>query len=88
MGGISMQLFSAEYQLTLLPIVDAFAFFDAGFLGDQTWQFDGFFKSVGAGLRLQIMGNGPPLTIGMGFPLGAQDSTNVKRFFLDIGGRF
>ncbi|MEC7839405.1 MAG: outer membrane protein assembly factor BamA [Chlamydiota bacterium] len=87
-GGISMQMLSAEYQLKLWPIVDAFTFVDAGFLDETRWSFGNFNVSVGAGLRLQIMGNGPPLTIGMGYPIREKKDTNIKRFFFNVGGRF
>lgn len=88
MGGISMQLLSAEFQRRLLPIVDGFAFIDAGHLSEAHWDFGRFYTSIGCGVRLQIMGNGPPLTLGYGVPLNAKCDNDVKRFFMTIGGKF
>ncbi len=87
-GGISMQLLSAEYQRRIWPILDAFVFVDAGHLSLAHWDFGRFYTSVGYGVRLQIMGNGPPLTLGMGYPLNAKDDSDVKRFFMTVGGKF
>lgn len=87
-GGISMQLLSAEYQRRIWPILDVFAFVDAGSLTDTHWTFGKLYTSAGFGARLQIMGNGPPLTIGMGYPLNAESRSDVKRFFMTVGGRF
>ncbi len=88
-GGISLQLLSLEYQLRILPILDMFTFVDSGALSEETWDFSDLYTSVGAGVRLQIMGGGnPPLTVGMGFPLNAKSDTDVKKFFITVGGRF
>lgn len=88
-GGLSLQFLSLEYQYRIFPIVDGFTFVDIGSLTEDTWKFGKLYPSVGFGLRLQVLGNGsPPLTFGWGFPLGHIGSTNIKRFFIDIGGRF
>lgn len=87
-GGISMQLLSAEYQRMIMNRFDAFVFCDAGYLSEAHWDFGRLYTSIGIGARLQVMDNGPPLTIGLGFPLNAKEETDVKKFFLTIGGRF
>ncbi|MFQ5729128.1 MAG: outer membrane protein assembly factor BamA [Waddliaceae bacterium] len=87
-GGLSMQLFSVEYSKPLFPKLDAFLFFDAGSLSMDKWDFGRFFYSVGYGCRFQVFGNAPPLTVGMGYPLNPRSSSDVKRFFITVGGKF
>ncbi len=87
-GGVSMQLFSAEISRPVFSRVDAFVFADAGAISINTWQFGGYYYSVGYGARLKIFDGAPPLTIGMGYPLNAKDSSDVKKFFLQVGGKF
>lgn len=88
-GGLSLQYLSFEYQYRIFPIVDGFTFCDMGSLTDGTWEFGKLHTSVGFGFRMQVMGNGsPPLTFGWGFPLGKNRRTDIKRFFINIGGRF
>lgn len=87
-GGISLALLSAEYSLKLASKLDGFFFLDGGelararlFVGDINW-------SVGYGIRLKVFENGPPLCMGMGYPLNAKDKSDEKRFFWTLGGRF
>lgn len=87
-GGISLTLFSAEYNRKLYEKLDVFLFFDAGelsrarlFVGDLNY-------SVGYGIRLKVFEAYPPIQIGMGYPLNAKDRSDVKRFFWALGGRF
>lgn len=89
-GGLSMQLFTAEYNYQLNERIDLFAFFDAGSLNSDPWKIGRIYQSVGYGARVFIMGNGgPPLTFGMGYPLNPQNKDNdVKNFFLQVGGKF
>lgn len=87
-GGISLQMLSLEYQRRIFSRLDSFLFCDAGYLSDRKWNFGPLYTSIGIGCRLHIMDNGPPLTIGLGFPLRATDSTNVKKFFMNVGGSF
>ncbi len=87
-GGISLQLCSAEFSYILNERMDAFAFFDAGSLSSRQWHIGRIFRSVGYGMRLYIMGNGPPLTFGMGYPLNPRNRGDVKKFFLQVDGRF
>lgn len=88
-GGLSMQLFTAEYNYQLNERIDIFAFFDAGSLTSNPWQVGRIYQAVGYGARVFILGNGgPPLTLGMGYPLNPKDDEDVKKFFLQVGGKF
>lgn len=87
-GGMSLQMLSAEYQRRIFSRLDAFLFCDAGYLSERKWDFGPFYTSIGIGCRLKIIDGGPPLTLGLGFPLRATDSTNIKRFFMNVGGCF
>ncbi|MDP1836346.1 MAG: outer membrane protein assembly factor BamA [Chlamydiales bacterium] len=87
-GGISLTLFSAEYNHKFWDRLDGFLFVDGGelsrarlFFGDINW-------SAGYGARLKVFENGPPLCVGMGYPLNAKSKSDEKRFFWTIGGRF
>lgn len=87
-GGISMQLYSYELSRRLWKRLDAFAFFDAGYLSNHKWRFHTPWFSCGGGIRFQIFETTPPLTVGYGFPLNAPEKTDIKRFFISIGGKF
>lgn len=87
-GGISLQLLSLEYARILHSRVEGFVFFDAGHLSDKQWHVGRFSTSVGYGARIQLFGGMPPLTLGMGYPLNPQNRSQVKRFFLTVGGNF
>lgn len=90
-GGLSLVLFSAEYNKPLLPVADFFLFSDAGFLTDRSWDVntDHLKVSVGFGLKLALMGPAsPPVVIGYGFPLNADRRSDIKRFFISMGARF
>lgn len=87
-GGVSMQLFSAEYAFNLFKRVDGFLFTDAGHLSMKTFNFGRLSTSVGFGTRIKLFDSTPPLTVGMGFPVNARDRGEVKRFFLTVGSRF
>ena len=87
-GGISLQLFSVELSRTVFSRMDAFVFADAGAISLRTWQLGGYYYSVGYGARVKIFEGAPPLTLGMGYPLNAKDRSDVKRFFLTVGGKF
>lgn len=87
-GGISLQMFSAEIVRRYFGKAEAFLFFDAGHLSMDHWDFGDFSYSTGVGARLEIMPNSPPLTIGYGFPINPKNNSEVKKFFLMVGGRF
>lgn len=87
-GGISLTLFSVEYNHKIFDKLDAFLFFDAGeltatrlFVGDLNY-------SAGYGIRLKVFEGAPPVCLGMGYPLNAASRGDIKRFFWTLGGRF
>lgn len=87
-GGVSMQLFSIEVSRSIFSRLEAFAFFDIGALSIDTWHVGPFFPAVGYGARIKVFDGAPPLVLGMGYPIGPQHSSDVKKFFLTVGGKF
>jgi len=84
-------LLSIEYNKPLLPVAEFFLFSDAGFLTTRSWDIntDKLKVSVGCGLKLAVMGPAsPPVVIGYGFPLNADNRSDIKRFFISMGARF
>lgn len=86
-GGISSAIFSAEYNQRILPILDAFVFFDAGSISMKRGNINRVQMSYGAGLRITV-GNGLPLTVGIGFPLNPTSRSEVQRPFFSMAGQF
>ena len=87
-GGISMQLYSIEYQRRIFERLDGFIYVDAGALKTVNWTFGSPFTAAGFGIKLQVFENAPPLTIGYGFPINTDEKKDVKRFFMTVGARF
>ncbi len=87
-GGLSLGLLSAEYNYKFFEKFDGYLFFDSGFLTDKVYDFGNFFMSAGFGIRFQVFENGPPVTMGFGFPINPQSHSDVKKFFWALGGRF
>lgn len=87
-GGMSLQLASAEYTKILHKKVSAFVFCDSGHLSFDVWNFGTMWTSVGFGLNLKLLDSVPPVVVGIGFPLNADNRSDIKRFFFNIGGRF
>lgn len=87
-GGLSLQLYSAEYAHRLMSRLDAFVFFDAGSLTKEQWHFGRLYMSAGWGIKLKVFASGPPVTMGFGYPLNATDRNQIKRFFLTLGSTF
>lgn len=87
LGGLSMQLLSAEYNYRF-PIFDAFLFFDAGALSEREWFFGRLYTAAGFGVRFQVLPQAPPVTMGIGFPINPRCRSDIKRFFWSMGGRF
>lgn len=56
--------------------------------GEKKLNSGPFRASVGYGVRLTILGQGMPLTFGMGYPFNSRAQIDVKRFFFSVGGRF
>lgn len=86
-GGISMQIFSVEYNHRLFSKMNGFLFFDAGGLSDHQWQIPRIYCSVGFGTRVRILDSFPPITLGLGFPINAKRG-QTKNFFMSFGGSF
>lgn len=86
-GGLSMQLLSAEYNYRF-PVFDGFLFYDAGALSADVWHFDRLRSAAGLGIRFQVLQQAPPVTMGVGFPINPRCPKDVKRFFWSMGGRF
>jgi outer membrane protein insertion porin family len=87
-GGLSLQYYSIELDRHLFGSVDGFIFADAGYLSDQQWTINEPWYSVGAGVRFELFEGTPPVMVGYGFPLNPRDSSDVKKFFFQMGGRF
>ena len=95
-GGISMLLLSAEYVRPLTSRLDSFLFFDAGQVSDKQWDPITINRtdnrsmrfSTGFGARMKILEGGPPLCVGMGFPINSKSRSDVKKFFLSLGTKF
>ena len=87
-GGVSLQLFSAEYCLNVNKRFSPFLFCDSGHLSFHRWDFGTMWTSIGFGVYLKVFEHAPPVTLGMGFPLNPQNRGDVKRFFFNMGGQF
>lgn len=87
-GGMSLQMASIEYTWYAHKKISAFVFCDSGHLSFDVWNFGTMWTSVGFGFNLKIFDSTPPVVLGMGFPLNPDNSSDVKRFFFSIGGRF
>ncbi len=87
-GGISLQFYSVELTRRLTQDFESFIFFDAGHLSDKTWEFGRMSTSVGFGMNCKFLSCLPAITLGFGYPLNARGSSEVKRFFISVGGNF
>lgn len=87
-GGLSSQLYSVEYAHRYNKRVEPFLFFDAGHLTADKWEFAVPRAAIGFGARVKVLDSIPALTIGMGYPLNAHGNQEVKRFFINVGGKF
>ncbi len=87
-GGLSMQLYSVELSRRIVADVEVFGFLDAGHLSEDTWEFGRLSVAVGYGTRFKLIDSIPPITLGMGYPLNATNRSEVKKFFLSLGGNF
>lgn len=87
-GGMSLQLASAEYTYYFHKKFSAFVFCDSGHLSFDVWNFGTMWTSIGFGVNLSVLDNAPPVVLGLGFPLNPPNSSDVKRFFFNLGGQF
>ncbi|MEX0962356.1 MAG: outer membrane protein assembly factor BamA [Simkaniaceae bacterium] len=86
-GGLSSVLASVEYNQQIVPVLDTFAFFDGGSVSRKEFAAGKFVMSYGGGIRLQVGGR-VPLTVGVGFPINPERSSDKKVFFFSMGGQF
>lgn len=87
-GGLSLQFYSIEMSRRIIENFEAFAFLDAGHLSAGTWEFGRMSVSIGYGCRFKLIDSIPPVTLGMGYPLNAHNSSDRKKFFFSFGGNF
>lgn len=87
-GGLSLNLFSLEYDYRFSRRWEAFVFFDAGHLSKHELNIGDLKTSVGYGVRFTLFESGPPLTVGMGYPIHEKNRGDIKRFFFNIGANF
>lgn len=88
-GGASLQFVSLEYDFPVFGLFDGFVFCDSGHLSFEPWRFGKMHTSIGYGARIKVIPSMPPLVIGYGFPLTKySSSSDIKRFFLSLGGTF
>lgn len=87
-GGISMQFYSAEFAHKFHEKFEGFVFADAGFLSLHRMSIGKPYIAFGFGTRFKIIEAIPSLTIGLGFPMNPKESTQVKNFFISVGGKF
>lgn len=85
-GGISSSLISLEYVQEIFPMLDIFAFIDAGYVSDKVFGFGTYRMSYGIGTNIDILGK-VPITLGYGFPVNPEKDT-TENFFFSFGGQF
>lgn len=87
-GGISMQFYSVELSRRLTEDFEPFIFMDTAHISDKTWNFGRLNVAIGYGMRCKFLESIPPITLGMGYPLNARNRSEVKKFFISVGGNF
>lgn len=87
LGGISSTLLSAELSQGIIPIVDIFAFFDAGSISLKHFRIPKLNTSYGVGARVEVMRR-VPITFGIGFPINPDHKSDVQTYFFSMGGQF
>lgn len=87
-GGVSMQLYSVEFNRRVMKDVEAFLFFDAGQLSKHVFAFSRLSVSLGYGIRFKVIESVPQITVGMGYPVNPRNRSEVKKFFFSLGGAF
>lgn len=91
-GGMSMQIYSVQVTRRIMKNLEVFAFLDAGHLSFATFDFGiesaHISTSTGLGINFKILDSMPPLTMGYGIPLNPKNRSEVKKFFISVGGNF
>ncbi|MBF8262569.1 MAG: omp85 [Parachlamydiales bacterium] len=86
-GGFSSCLLSAEYNYSLLRMLDVFFFFDAGSVTLDTWSVHTLRCGTGAGVRLEI-NKGTPIVLGYGYAINPAHLDDRQKLFFSMGGQF
>lgn len=86
-GGVSSGLLSFEIAQNVVKPLDIFVFFDAGAVNMRVFTLDHVFRTVGAGVRLDI-GNRLPVTVGYGYPLTKVQEFQEQKVFFSMAGQF
>jgi outer membrane protein insertion porin family len=88
-GGISQQLYSAEYNYNFSKKVDGFLFLDGGHLSKKYWDVTSnrVRWAYGIGMRLELLASLPPISFGFGFPINPKRHDR-KMFFIQFGVKF
>lgn len=88
-GGTSLQFLSLEYTRRLFRRLDGFLFCDSGHLADRNWTFGRMYTSAGYGIKFQVFEDGPPIQLGIGYPINPKNrKKQTKNFFFMVGGKF
>lgn len=87
-GGISLQFYSLEYSRFIIKRFELFVFADAAHLSFHRWNVGIPRLALGYGAKIHMFDGAPPLMIGIGHPVNPRDRSEIKRFFLTVGGRF
>lgn len=87
-GGLSMQFYSVELERRMTANLQAFTFLDAGHLSKNTWDFGRLSVSIGLGIKFKFIESIPAITLGMGYPLNPRNRSEVKKFYISVGGVF
>ena len=86
-GGLTLCYGSVEFLYKFFPEAGFFIFSDNGMVSEGRVTFNTPYHSLGYGVRLSLMGRFP-LSIGMGYPLKVDHSTQESNFFFELGGHF
>jgi outer membrane protein insertion porin family len=76
-----------EYLHNITERLDGFVFWDGGDVTLKKYRIHSMKIAYGFGLRIEVLKN-MPLIMGVGYPVNADSKTEVKRFFISLGGRF
>ncbi len=87
LGGLTSVLFSVELNRRFTRALDGFIFFDAGYVALRPFEVLPLRCSVGAGIRLRVIGQ-VPMTFGFGVPLNPERKSDGQPFFFSMGGHF
>lgn len=87
-GGLSLNLFSAEATHRFSDRWEVFGYIDSGHLSTKRWRIGDFRTAAGIGARVCVLPGMPPLTVGLGWPIGEKNRADVQHFFFTLGASF